>query len=478
MFDVLSARILNWFLLSSKRCNLLAIVGVQLLATGLLFVELERRELWASHEARAAQLAQGFLDTQHFGLLRLFDGSPDYQKPPFFYWFVAGTAWVRGSQIDEFAVRLPAALSGWLTVGGIMAYLFNQNRLRAAWIAGLVLITTHHFLSISRTGRVDLPLTCAVTWAILLSLHSRPLLSGLCLGVAILLKGPIALAITLVTLAALRTNWRRLARITALGVIVGAPWFIVAGIETGGEYWREFFLHHNFQRATGSAADLAAHPIWFYPVRALVDGLPWSLILLITLITHFRHWRVDREFRTGLIWVLAVIGLLSLSRFKRADYLLPAYPAAAICAGCLLEQTTLRRSWILVVVATLLGNMAYQFVYLPTHVVNDATRQAVATIRGHVTPGEPLILFRVEDHLLSWKLGRPIATVREWENLDQWISNSATLHVLMPRAEVGRWPQHLRNGTLQEIEYLYGHAAVKPGRTWVLMKSQHHGKTD
>src|SRR5262245_63523273 len=81
----------------------------------LFFQGIGSRELWASHEARAAQNAQRMLDDGNWLLPRLYDGQPEFQKPPGFYWLVALTGWLRGG-VDTWAVRLPAAIAGTLAV--------------------------------------------------------------------------------------------------------------------------------------------------------------------------------------------------------------------------------------------------------------------------------------------------------------------------------------------------------------------------
>src|SRR5436190_4189190 len=87
-----------------------------LVLCGLLFLRgIASRELWASHEARAAQNAQRMLDDGDWMLLRLYDGQRDMQKPPGFYWMVALTGLLRGG-VDSCAVRLPAAIAGTITV--------------------------------------------------------------------------------------------------------------------------------------------------------------------------------------------------------------------------------------------------------------------------------------------------------------------------------------------------------------------------
>src|SRR5213080_2235739 len=67
-----------------------------LLCWFLFFHRLAERDLWSSHEGRAAQDAQSILSDHHWGLPRLFDGKVELQKPPLYYWLVAGIASLRG----------------------------------------------------------------------------------------------------------------------------------------------------------------------------------------------------------------------------------------------------------------------------------------------------------------------------------------------------------------------------------------------
>src|SRR5260370_5346351 len=76
----------------------------------LFFHRLADRDLWSSHEARAAMDAESILDGD-WRLPHLNDGRTELQKPPLYYWLVALTARLRGSTVDACAVRLPPAVS-------------------------------------------------------------------------------------------------------------------------------------------------------------------------------------------------------------------------------------------------------------------------------------------------------------------------------------------------------------------------------
>src|SRR2546423_15722782 len=89
----------------------------------LFFHDLGARELSSSHEARAAQDAQSILLEHAWGLPHLFDRKVELQKPPLYYWLVAGVAYLCGGTVDAWSVRAPAALA-WLT-GALFVYLLG-----------------------------------------------------------------------------------------------------------------------------------------------------------------------------------------------------------------------------------------------------------------------------------------------------------------------------------------------------------------
>ena len=102
------------------------------------------------------------------------------------------------------------------------------------------------------------------------------LLSALAAGFAVLLKGPVALALIGPAAVAwllverrhtpcgcppLRFLGRWLSRRSAL------PWFVWANRATGGEFVRVFFWYHTVARLHRRSESLASHPWWFYVPR-------------------------------------------------------------------------------------------------------------------------------------------------------------------------------------------------------------------
>ncbi|HZT80739.1 MAG TPA: glycosyltransferase family 39 protein, partial [Gemmataceae bacterium] len=132
----------------------------------LFFLRLPDRDLWSSHEARAAQNAQAILDDGNWALPRLYDGRPELQKPPLYYWLVAATGWCNGGRVEGWAVRLPAALSATACVLGLWLLAWRRGRPVAGLVAAAALATAVHFTWLARVGRIDMPLTLAVGVAV------------------------------------------------------------------------------------------------------------------------------------------------------------------------------------------------------------------------------------------------------------------------------------------------------------------------
>lgn len=139
-----------------------------LLALGLIlfFVGLGDRDLWASHEGRAAQDAQSLLDDGFGDLPHLFDGRTELQKPPLYYWLVAWTAQATGRAVDPWAVRFPAAVSGMLGILALYVFCARVGRPIAGLVAAATLATAFHYAWLARTGRIDMPLTLTTSLAL------------------------------------------------------------------------------------------------------------------------------------------------------------------------------------------------------------------------------------------------------------------------------------------------------------------------
>src|SRR5262245_10078373 len=104
----------------------LLLAALALACVFLFGYRLADRDLWSSHEARAAMDAQALCDGEL--VPRLYDGRPEVQKPPLYYYLVAALAQARGGVVDAWAVRLPSALSALGCVLLLAVVLARQGR--------------------------------------------------------------------------------------------------------------------------------------------------------------------------------------------------------------------------------------------------------------------------------------------------------------------------------------------------------------
>jgi 4-amino-4-deoxy-L-arabinose transferase-like glycosyltransferase len=473
-----------------SRLNVLPAAGLVCLCWLLFFRGLAERDLWSSHEARAAMDAQSLLDDGFASVPRQFDGRAELQKPPLYYWLTALTARVCGTAVDARAVRLPAALAA---LGGVLLlYTLGRRRGRrvAGFVAAVVLATALHYTWLARVGRTDMPLTLTTAAALLafyrawgdaLPPGSRlNLLAGyVAVAAGVLLKGPIGAVLPLGVAAAwllvhheIPPPWRLrdwLCLLNRYGLWWGLPLaallvvpvYLWANARTGGDFVRVFLWHHNVERGFGGSDLLRVHPWWFYAPHFAADFLPWSLLLPAAAWAFVRRgwWRDDPEARFGLVWLLTVALILSLARFKRADYLLPAFPGAALFLGCVLEHwycgavrpRLLATAFAAVAVACPAGWWLYLEYDLR---VQEPARESVhfaEAVRRAVPAPRPVLFFRTEAHAAAFHVGRPLALFVEWEKLNARAADPEPAYVVMPAKVAAECPRHVRSGRLEEV---------------------------
>ncbi|MFO0944880.1 MAG: glycosyltransferase family 39 protein [Planctomycetota bacterium] len=339
------------------------------------------RGIWSSHEGRAAQNAQSMLDSGNWLIPTLFTEDIDVQKPPLYYWSVAALSIPGHGKVTPRTIRLPATVSA--LIGLVLVVRFGKRlwNLETGFFAAIILATTTRYAWLGRVGRIDMPLTVLITACFFcfwrahgeaeLDERKRSRLYSimyLLLGVATLLKGPVAVVLVLMPiisyLAAIgepivpglqRGAWRSWSKLRVpvgllLVVAIAGPWFVYAIVQSHGEYFWDFFVYHNLERALGTTEELKPGPVWFYFPRILVDGFPWSILFPVvgmSIWKHRRQWRIPtngaaRGYLFLLCWIGSQFVFLSLVSFKRPDYLLPVFPAIAMLLAGWLNDRSLR----------------------------------------------------------------------------------------------------------------------------------------
>jgi 4-amino-4-deoxy-L-arabinose transferase-like glycosyltransferase len=390
-------------------------------------------------------------------------------------------------------VRMPAALAACGCVLLMFAWGFARGRPLAGFIAALMLATALHFTTLARTGRIDMPLTLTVALSLVSFVQGYQrrqsqgrragwgwfLVGYLAIAAGVMLKGPIAVVLPLTVgvawwvIACRKDGIRSIARYDLhwgipLVLMLTVPWYWWANWQTDGEWFRVFFWFHNVERGLGTEDKLRAYPFWFYGPQLLRDLLPWSLLLPLGLIHVWRN-RGDKDACFGAVWLMAMVLLLSCMRFKRADYLLPAFPGATWMLGCAAEswyrQNPGRRLVVAgfsTIIALIVGLwLGYIAMVIPGLEETRTHRRFAEEVRRHTA--DKVFFFQAEAHNVAFRLGPPVRTLLEWENLDVWAAKPQSIHVVMSPECAKEWRQHLKAGTLEVLATSEGLARPAPG---------------
>jgi 4-amino-4-deoxy-L-arabinose transferase-like glycosyltransferase len=263
-----------------------------------------------------------------------------YDKPPMYYWLVAGAYQVFG--INEFAARFPAALMGLLSV---LAVYFSATKLfneRAGFWSGIVLGTCINMFYMGKAGVTDTTLLFFMTAALLSFLHEQYWAMYICMGLATLTKGPIGIvfpgAIIFLTLLC----WGDLRRLLKMHIIPGiilcmvivTPWYYHMYQLHGMEFINTFLGFHNLTRFT-----TPEHPtrvLWYYYLPVMVLGIfPWTGILIQSIKSTITDSRSSdlRNLIFMQVWWIFVLVFFTISKTKLVSYILPMFPALAIMIG-------------------------------------------------------------------------------------------------------------------------------------------------
>jgi 4-amino-4-deoxy-L-arabinose transferase-like glycosyltransferase len=321
--------------------------------------------------------------TPYINGIRFFD------KPPLLYWMAAASMHVFG--IHDWAARLPLALAVLallLSTYALGIRLFSQispaNPDRSGFYAALALATSIGPYLYTRFYIPDILLALWMTLAVHLFLIALDRIraqseSALlpCLAFAavmalnVLTKGLIGLvfpigfvflylAITKQLHLVLKLH---LLASTSVFLLIAAPWHILAAIRnpsialpagnglpaTGG--WAWFYLYNEHIARFLSKRiphDYGLTPIWLFWLYLILWIMPWAIFLpgaIAYLIRKLRRpqtaintiARSRQSAITLLLWTILVLGFFSISN-RQEYYSLPAIPALALVAACLLAR--------------------------------------------------------------------------------------------------------------------------------------------
>jgi len=323
-----------------------------------------------------------------------------YQKPPLYYWAVAAASAV-GGEVTRLTVRLPSAAGFVLMVVVVYFLGRDLVSHRTGLVAALVLVSTPKMLWWGRAAILDPMLAACIAGSLLFfvrahltgaaaggsrfaslspggrgrgegdrRVHSRrapsprpsPVkgegdsgawqyyLFWALAGLGTLVKAT-ALVVPLLTVGLyLLARWRaeglwrplrRLKPITGPLVLlaVAAPWHVAAHVATDGAFSRVYWGIHVFGRATGTSVFEDTTAPWYYLPAMARDLFPWVVFLPGALVQVWR--RPSRPYRGRMlfpfVWLVGSLAFFSAVSFRKDEYMLVAYPAAALLIGYFLD---------------------------------------------------------------------------------------------------------------------------------------------
>jgi len=263
-----------------------------------------------------------------------------YDKPPMYYWLVAGV--FKTSGVSDFGARLPSAIMGIATV--LMLYLFLQrlsSESMAFW-STMVLGTCVEFFYLGKAAVTDMTLLFFITGALLSFYDRKYWLMYVFMGFATLTKGPIGVvfpgAIIILYLLIMRQfgeiKRMHILRGLLICVAIAGPWYYLMYSVHGQVFIDTFLGFNNITRFT-----TPEHPtrvVWYYYVPVLLLGLfPWTGLFLSSLKASYTESSgTDFELMifTNIWWVFVFI-FFTISKTKLVSYIFPLFPPLAMIIG-------------------------------------------------------------------------------------------------------------------------------------------------
>jgi len=304
---------------------------------------------WDPDEAHYAQTTREMLASGDW-LAPHFNGEPFFDKPALFHVLQGVAMHLFGP--TEFAARIVPALAA-LVLIGLAMWLGNVVASPSVGlVSGLVLTVSPGVFALARYAILDMVFTAflfagaaLVTIAMLKDRAHLQWPGFVCIALAVLTKGPVALVLCGLTLLLacvvspdIRTGFLRL-RWAAGGALIAAltaPWFVLMYPRFGQRFVDGYVLDENIRLFAGRRFGNQPPP-WFY-LQLLATGLlPWTGIVVGRAIDDIRalvrRQSLDHAEILLWMWVIAVVGFFSTSTFRLDHYIFPAAPALALlCA--------------------------------------------------------------------------------------------------------------------------------------------------
>ncbi len=336
--DASTYRLIQWALL---------LVAAMFMLTNLGYPLIDR------DETRYAEIPREMIATGNWILPQL-NFQTYYDKPPLLYWLCAFSFKLFG--VSEASARLVPALAALATLASTMFFGSRIFGRRIGLLAGVVLFLSVGFAFTSRYLLLDGVLSLLVSVSLFTAYEAMRgerlnlawwTTSGVCIGLAFLTKGPIAvvlwlppvLAIIWVSETLVKPRWGHYGILGGVAATIAVPWFVMVHLQDP-TFLIEFFYKHHVVRFAG---EFHPKPIWYFVPVLLVAGHPWSFLTIPYakfLLSRSEASRMRRTPAIGylFLWSAWCFLFFSVSKCKLPTYLLPAAPALALMIGHYLNE--------------------------------------------------------------------------------------------------------------------------------------------
>jgi len=319
------------------------------------------RGLWTPDEPREAEISREMLLMP--SVIPTLNRQRFIEKPPLYYWVVAGVFRLTGGP-SVLAARGVSVAAGLGTLALLFCWGASAHSRRAGLLAAFMLATSVQFMVSTHWVLIDPLLMLSTTiaaWAAWELLARRDsawlrLTLYLALGLALWIKGligPVLLGAGLLAYIVIDrpAHWRRLRPLLGIALLSAAVAVLALAIlNQGGRaaLWEWAYVNH-VQRLFSPGATGHRQPLAYYLWTLPYALLPW----LVPLIEALRpaHWRrqsvaagaaaraaTPDVARYGALMSGAMLVLLSISASKRETYLLPVLPLLFIWLGIRSDQ--------------------------------------------------------------------------------------------------------------------------------------------
>lgn len=275
-----------------------------------------------------------------------------HDKPALQYFFMIAGYKMFG--VNSFGARVFSVLMGVLSVISIYWFAEKLAGKKTALFASLIYIAS---LQMAVQFRLAVPdpylLFCLTTgWLCFYTgykensvrmLYAFYALSGL----AFLAKGPIAFALTGLSILIFLAGQRQLTikKLRELKIIPGAllalvismPWYIASGVATNWEWPKYFFFTHNIDRYVNTFEGHGGFPFDVVAI-AIAALLPSSVLLPQAIALAIRKRKEDSFFPFALSITVAVLGFFFFSKTLLPSYPAPCLPFLSILLGYYIQQ--------------------------------------------------------------------------------------------------------------------------------------------